>query len=468
MAEIYEQTFNYLKTVGENGMILNKKKFTFGKSEVDYAGFRITNDSVLPLEKNLQALKEFPTPKNISDVRSFFALANNLNFTTKVKEMLKDFRPLLSPKKKFEWTKELNESFIEVKGKLVEQAKSGVQKFEMDKWTVLETDYSKDGLGYCLKQKFCKCAMEKGKINPICCESGYKTILCGSRFTSAPESRYSAVEGELLALEWALDSTKHFTLQNPKLVISTDHQPLVRLVKNSSFEQLHGKNKRLGRLKEKILRWNINQIVYTPGKSNTTADAFSRRPVIAAITLASIKAAQKISDNNLIEETKNSKTMQGLIELIKNGFPAKKQQMPDDQANFWTVRNELSVNEDGVVMLGKRQVIPNSLRKEVCKIAHAAHQSTNSMLKMCEKRMYWPNMAKSFQSTRDNCDWCIRRAPSHAKLPPAEIEEPNAPMESICIDFAMIDGDRFGVMVDRFSNWPTVWSCKGTSLCHWL
>ena len=100
MAEIYKWTFNYLKTVGENGVNLNKKKFTFGKSEVDYAGFRITNDRVLPLEKNLQALKEFPTPKNISDMRSFFALANNLNFTTKVKEMLKDFRPLLSPKKK--------------------------------------------------------------------------------------------------------------------------------------------------------------------------------------------------------------------------------------------------------------------------------------------------------------------------------------------------------------------------------
>ena len=90
------------------------------------------------------------------------------------------------------------------------------------------------------------------------------------------------------------------------------------------------------------------------------------------------------------------------------------------------------------------------------------------MLKMCEQRIYWPNMAKSFQATRDNCNWCIRRAPSHAKLPPAEIEEPNAPMESICIDFAMIDGDRFGIMVDRYSNWPAVWSCKGTSLCHWL
>ena len=468
MAEIYERTVEYLKIVGENGVILNKKKFSFGNDEVDYAGFRITNDRVLPLEKNLEALRDFPTPVNISDIRSFFALANNLNFSTKVKEMLKDFRHLLSPKKKFEWTKELHESFMEVKQKLVEQAKNGVKKFEMGRWTILETDFSKDGLGYCLKQKICKCSEEKGKIDPNCCKTGYKTILCGSRFTSSHESKYAAVEGELLALEWALDSTKHFTLQNPKLVISTDHQPLVRLIENSPIENLYLRNTRLARLKERTLRWDIRKIIYTPGKKNTTADAFSRSPIVAAMTLASIKAAQKISDDELIKETKSDRTLQGLIELIKNGFPAKKQQMPTEQASFWTVRENLSVRDNGIVMLGKRQVIPTSLVKEACKIAHAAHQSPNSMLKMCEQRIYWPNMAKSFQATRDNCNWCIRRAPSHAKLPPAEIEEPNAPMESICIDFAMIDGDRFGIMVDRYSNWPAVWSCKGTSLCHWL
>ena len=234
------------------------------------------------------------------------------------------------------------------------------------------------------------------------------------------------------------------------------------------MENLYEKNKRLGRLKERTLRWNISQIVYTPGKDNTTADAFSRRPVVAAMTLASIKAAQKISDDDLAKETMNDETLQGLTKLIKTGFPTKKQQMPHDQACYWTVKDDLTVNKHGIIMLGKRQIIPRSLRKEVCRIAHAAHQGTNSMLKMCEQRMYWPNMAKSFQTTRDNCDWCIRRAPSHAKLPPAEIDEPNAPMESICIDFAMIDGDRFGVMVDRYSNWPSVWSCKGTPLCHWL
>ena len=39
MAEIYEWTIEYLKIVGENGMILNKKKFSFGNDEVDYREF---------------------------------------------------------------------------------------------------------------------------------------------------------------------------------------------------------------------------------------------------------------------------------------------------------------------------------------------------------------------------------------------------------------------------------------------
>ena len=67
-AETHKWTVNYLKLVGNNGIILNKKKFTFWKREVDYAGFCITRDKVIPMEKNLISVKEFPTPKSILDV----------------------------------------------------------------------------------------------------------------------------------------------------------------------------------------------------------------------------------------------------------------------------------------------------------------------------------------------------------------------------------------------------------------
>ena len=93
------------------------------------------------------------------------------------------------------------------------------------------------------------------------------------------------------------------------MVTSTDHQPMVRLIENSPIEDLYSKNTRLGRLKVRTHRWDISQIIYTPGKKNTTADAFSRSPIVAAMTLASIKAAQKISDEELIKETKNDQTL---------------------------------------------------------------------------------------------------------------------------------------------------------------
>ena len=68
----------------------------------------------------------------------------------------------------------------------------------------------------------------------------------------------------------------------------------MKLMENTSFEKLHRSNKRVGRLKERIFRWDINQIVYTCEKNNTTADAFTRRPVVTTIILASTKVALTI------------------------------------------------------------------------------------------------------------------------------------------------------------------------------
>ena len=42
-------------------------------------------------------------------------------------------------------------------------------------------------------------------------------------------------------------------------------------------------------------------------------------------------------------------------------------------------------------------------------------------------------------------------------------------MQSIWIDFVnVVQAERVRVMVDRFSNWATAWSTKGTTLCQWL
>ena len=55
---------------GRNGVTLNPDKFVLGADVVEFAGFEITPDNVGPCKKYLQTILDFPTPKNITDVRS--------------------------------------------------------------------------------------------------------------------------------------------------------------------------------------------------------------------------------------------------------------------------------------------------------------------------------------------------------------------------------------------------------------
>ena len=61
-------------------MVFSAKKFVFGAEEVEYAGFSVGKDSIQPTKKYLQNIRDFPIPKNISDVRSWFGLINQVAF----------------------------------------------------------------------------------------------------------------------------------------------------------------------------------------------------------------------------------------------------------------------------------------------------------------------------------------------------------------------------------------------------
>ena len=103
------------------------------------------------------------------------------------------FRNLLSPKTEFVWTQELNDCFEISKKEILQAVKDGIKSFDTSLPTVLSTDWSKNGIGFCLLQKVCSC---KGDISPVCCKNGWRITLCNSRFTRETERNYSPVEGE--------------------------------------------------------------------------------------------------------------------------------------------------------------------------------------------------------------------------------------------------------------------------------
>ena len=78
---------------GTNGITLNPDKFHFAELMVEFAGFVITMNSVQPSDKHLEAICDFPTPTNITDVRSWLGLVNQVAYVFAAREVMALFRP---------------------------------------------------------------------------------------------------------------------------------------------------------------------------------------------------------------------------------------------------------------------------------------------------------------------------------------------------------------------------------------
>lgn len=111
-------------------------------------------------------------------------------------------------------------------------------------------------------QKHIWCPTESGSS---CGENHWKVILAGSRFTKGAESRYSPVEGEVLALVYGLMSCRIFILGFPDLIITADPQSLKKIFSDQVLENIYFLS-----LRSLMYRFCIKHMV--PGKLNSAPD----------------------------------------------------------------------------------------------------------------------------------------------------------------------------------------------------
>lgn len=260
ITDSFFQAAHWLDTCGHHGVTLTPDKFTFAQDSVEFAGFEITPTTVKHCKKYVRAILDFPTPRNITDVRSWFGLVNQVSYAFSMTTTMLPFRELLKPSEKFHWEDSHQSAFDVSKSTIVKEILDGVRIFDKTKPT---TDWSKDGIGYWLFQKHCQCPSN----DLFCCKEGWRITLVGSRFTHPAESRYAPIEGEALAVADALDKARHFVLGCSNLTIAVDHKPLLKIFGDRSLDQLT--NTRLRNLKEKTLRYRY-KMVHIPGVKNKT------------------------------------------------------------------------------------------------------------------------------------------------------------------------------------------------------
>ena len=100
-------------------MQLQPEKCVFAKDKVTYLGFELSYRVIEALPDKLKAVKDFPTPRTVKNVRSFLGLASFYRrLVPYFADVAKALAQLTKNDKIWDWNQECQESFDKLKSKL--------------------------------------------------------------------------------------------------------------------------------------------------------------------------------------------------------------------------------------------------------------------------------------------------------------------------------------------------------------
>ncbi|OMP01424.1 hypothetical protein CCACVL1_03095 [Corchorus capsularis] len=198
----------------------NLKKCTFCTNKLVFLGFVLSSQGIEVDEEKIKAIKDWPTPTNVGQVRSFHGLAGFY------RRFVKDFSTLAAPitsvmKKNapFKWGKEQQEAFETLKEKLTNAPLLVLPNF--NNTFEIECDASGVGLGAVLMQ-------------------GGKLVAYFSEKLNGAALNYPTYDKELYALVRALQTWQHY-LWPKEFVIHTHHESLKYLRGQKKLNKRHAK-----------------------------------------------------------------------------------------------------------------------------------------------------------------------------------------------------------------------------------
>ncbi|GFW65638.1 retrovirus-related Pol polyprotein from transposon 17.6 [Trichonephila clavipes] len=246
-----------LKCLQEAGLKLNSKKCLFAAQEVKILGHLVSSNGLRPDPDKIKAVRNFPTPKNIHDIRSFLGLCSYFRrFIKGFCYLAEPLQSLLKSGVEFHWGPEEVEAFHSLKKALTSDP------------------------------QYWGCTT--------------KELLQKSILMQAAEKNYSTTERECLAIVWATNKFrpyifgKHFT-------VVTDHHSLCWLM------NLKDPSGRLARWALRLQEHDFD-VKYKTGKKHSNADALSRNPVEEE-TETPDKFLAVTTSMNLAMEQKKIKTL---------------------------------------------------------------------------------------------------------------------------------------------------------------
>ena len=226
-----------------------------------FAGYVVSEHGFCPNPDLTCAIREFPQPSNITDLRPCFGLCQQVgNFSPKIASTFAPLSPLLKKPIEWEWTPDHDAAFIAARTELAIVPEWSF--YNPSRPTALFADASLlNGVGFILKQQVAT--------------SNWHMVQAGSRFLRPGETHYAMIELECLTGSWAMKQCRQF-LEGLHFDLITDHRPLVPILNDYALDKLY--NQRLLRLRLKMSRYTFTA-KWVPGRLNIEANALSRSPI---------------------------------------------------------------------------------------------------------------------------------------------------------------------------------------------
>ncbi|KAJ6808834.1 uncharacterized protein M6B38_165845 [Iris pallida] len=399
-----------LQTLREKKLYAKLSKCEFWLDQIPFLGHIVSGEGISVDPKKVEAVKSWPTPKSVAEIRSFLGLAGYYRrFVENFSRIVEPLTRLTRKEEKFNWTEKYQAAFDELKKRLISAPilalPSGSGGYE------LYSDASGKGLGCVL--------MQHGRV-----------IAYASRQLKTHERNYPTHDLELAAVVFALKLWRHY-LYGERIKIYTDHKSLKYVFTQKEI------NMRQRRWLELLKDFDM-ELTYHPGKANKVADALSRRPEAFFLNTPKeiLEDLRKMGIEvicPIIEGIwQNLQVQSSLIDRIKEA-----QQSDPKLQKIWKqteagLQTGIRKHPDGSLRFGDRLCVSSGdLRTKVMTEAHnsqySIHPGSTKMYKDLRQTFWWHGMKREVARFVSRCLVCQQVKAEHQRtagfLQPLSIPE---------------------------------------------
>ena len=491
-----EEHMEHLKQVfellAENGLVVNRAKCILGVTELDFLGFHVNKDGIVPLPDKVEAIRATKSPTTIKELQRFLGMVGyyRRNIRSASGHLDHLFEALVGKPRKLNWTADCEASFQATKEALAKATM--LHHPRPNAPLALTTDASKVAMGGVLEQR-----------GP----SGWEPLAFFSARLKGKQRDWPPFDRELLA---AWRSIRHFRhlVEGRHFTLYTDHQSLIPALSKKAEPHTARQTYQLSGIAE-----FTTDIRYLRGKANVVADALSRpngedeeHVFITAINCIrangincnSMEQARDVvqSINCICDSTKAATPNTARTPICSINKPVKEEklenlsetinsitslgidfaQMARDQpldADFRRLSNDpnsgltfqkIPIGEFQLyvdVSNGPaRPFVPFSWRRQVFETIHGlGHPGIERTRQMVRDKFVWPSLRADVSRWARSCVHCQRAKIGRHVVPPIrEFVVPDRRFAHIHADIVMMPesaGYKYLLtMIDRFTRWP--------------